>query len=100
MLLRSKRCFFAKRCFCALKDAFVLQKMLLSSLVLCLYSRLRNSRKRTRPEDRYAKELFDAFHANRMDGGATYVVDRASLKDYVMKNCTESTPMIKLAIKR
>ena len=55
--------------------------------------------KRTRPEDTYSEELFDAVRANRMDGAATNV-DGASLKDYVTKNCTESTRMIKLAIKR
>ena len=57
--------------------------------------------KTPRPEDRYAEELFDAVQANRMDGAATNV-DGASLKDYVMNNCPESTRprMIKLAVKR
>ena len=55
--------------------------------------------KMTRPEDKYAEELFDAIRANRMDGAATNV-DGASLKDYVTKNCPESTRMIKLAVKR
>ena len=57
--------------------------------------------KTPRPEDRYAKELFDAVQANRMDGAATNV-DGTSLKDYVMGNCPESTlpRMIKLAVKR
>ena len=55
--------------------------------------------KRPRPEDRYAKEVFDAVRTNRMDGAATNV-DGTNLKDYVMNNCTESTRMIKLAMKR
>ena len=57
--------------------------------------------KRPRPEDRYAKEIFDAVQTNRMDGAATNI-DGASLKDYVMGNCPESTRprMIKLAVKR
>ena len=51
------------------------------------------------PEDRNAKEFSEAIGCNRMDGAANNV-DAASLKEYMLGNCPESTRMIKLAIKR
>ena len=50
-------------------------------------------------EDRNAKEFSKAVKSNRMDGAATNV-DAAGLKEYMLRNCPESTRMIKLAIKR